>query len=462
MTVFKMRRRAAGPMLAACLTMGAGAHAQTVTTPTAPPLADDGSADAAPPLPAPVPVGSHIRLQVGEGRLLRLNQDARNVMVGDAGIADVQVAGPRVLYVYGRRAGETSLSAVDGNSGLAASLQLDVTRNPEPAQATLPTGNALSVTFDNNRLVVRGAVPNLGAALGANATARAFNPGGLPPLDQTQLAGAQQITLRVRIAEVSRTVQDQLGINFNVAANPGSFTFGLVTGSYLGSALGSLGQGTPVTNFGDASVGVSAHKVNGNVLLNALQSEGLLNDLAEPNLTTISGETAHFMAGGEIPIPVPQALGVTTIEYKQYGVKLDFTPTLLPSNRIAMKVHPSVSEISATNGVTIASTAVPSFIERDAETNVEMASGQTLAIAGLFQRNESNSISKFPGLGDLPVLGPLFRSTSYQRNETELVILVTPFVSQPQSNPRAFALPGDQVGRASPPPGAVPAGFVAN
>ncbi len=411
---------------------------------------------------AQLPPGTHLTLHVGEGRLLRLNSDARNVMVGDAAVADVQVAGPRVLYVYGRRAGETSLTAIDGNSGLAAALELDVTRNPQPAQASLPGGSALSVTFDNNRLVVRGPVADLGAALSANGTARAFNPGGLPPLDRTQLPGAQQITLRVRIAEVSRSVQDQLGINFNVAANPGSFTFNLVTGSFLGSAIGSLGSAAPATNFGDVSAGVSAHKVNGNVLLNALQSEGLLNDLAEPNLTTISGETAHFTAGGEVPIPVPQALGVTTIEYKPYGVKLDFTPTLLPNDRIALHVHPAVSEISATSGVTIANNAVPSFIERDAETNVEMASGQTLAIAGLFQRNEANSIAKFPGLGDLPVLGALFRSTLYQRNETELVILVTPMLSEPQRNPRAFPLPGDRVGGVAPPAASIPSGFVAN
>jgi pilus assembly protein CpaC len=413
-------------------------------------------------LPGAALAGTHLTLHVGEGRLLRLNSDARNVMVGDAAVADVQVAGPRVLYIYGRRPGETSLTAIDGNSGVAAALELDVTRNPQPAQATLPAGSALSVTFDNNRLVVGGAVPDLGAALSANGTARAFNPGSLPPLDRTQLPGAQQITLRVRIAEVSRSVQDQLGINFNVAANPGSFTFNLVTGSFLGSAIGSLGGAAPATNFGDVSAGVSAHKVNGNVLLNALQSEGLLNDLAEPNLTTISGETAHFAAGGEVPIPVPQALGVTTIEYKPYGVKLDFTPTLLPNDRIALHVHPSVSEISATSGVTIANNAVPSFIERDAETSVEMASGQTLAIAGLFQRNEANSISKFPGLGDLPVLGALFRSTLYQRNETELVILVTPLLSEPQSNPRAFPLPGDQVGGVAPPAASIPSGFVAN
>ena len=288
---------------------------------------------------------------------------------------------------------------------------------------------------------------DLGQALDARATAQAFNAGNQPPLDQTRLAGAQQITLRVRIAELSRSTLTQLGLNLNVVADPGSFAFSLVTGSFLGQTAAStlstsLAGGVNTSNFGQVGVGVTGRRVNANTLLNALQSEGLLVTLAEPNLTTISGETASFLAGGEVPIPVPQALGVTTIEYKRFGVQLSFTPTLLPGGRIAMRVHPSVSEISSANAVSINGVSVPSFIQRDAQTNVEMASGQTLAIAGLFQRTEQDTIAKFPILGDLPVIGALFRSVSYQRNETELVILVTPLLTQPVSDPQAFPLPG--------------------
>jgi pilus assembly protein CpaC len=240
-----------------------------------------------------------------------------------------------------------------------------------------------------------------------------------------------------------------------------------VTGSYLGQTAASslttslLGAGS-TTNFAQAGVGVTGARVNANALLNALQSEGLLTTLAEPNLTTLSGETAHFHAGGEVPIPVPQSFGVTTIQYKSYGVELSFTPTILPGERIAMRVHPSVSEISSANAVTISGVSVPSFIERDAEANVEMASGQTLAIAGLFQRDDQNNVTKFPFLGDVPVLGALFRSTAFQRDETELVILVTPYLTQPVSNPEAFALPTAQPPSTPPLAPAVPAGFVAN
>jgi pilus assembly protein CpaC len=408
-----------------------------------------------------------VSLYVSEGHLLRLDQNVTNVLVGDQSIADVQVVSPRELYVYGRKPGETTLFATSSDNGVVAQLDVRVQRSGAAAQAALPRGSAVAVSFEGNRLVVRGHVSDLGQALETQSTAQAFNPGKLPPLDRTQLAGAQQVTLRVRIAEVSRTTINQLGLNLNVLANPGSFVVSLVTGSYLGQTAASslttslLGAGS-TTNFAQAGVGVTGARVNANALLNALQSEGLLTTLAEPNLTTLSGETAHFHAGGEVPIPVPQSFGVTTIQYKSYGVELSFTPTILPGERIAMRVHPSVSEISSANAVTISGVSVPSFIERDAEANVEMASGQTLAIAGLFQRDDQNNVTKFPFLGDVPVLGALFRSTAFQRDETELVILVTPYLTQPVSNPEAFTLPTAQPPSTPPLAPAVPAGFVAN
>jgi pilus assembly protein CpaC len=409
-----------------------------------------------------------VLLNVSEGRLLQLDQSVTNVLIGDHSIADVQVLSPREIYLYGRKPGETTLSATNSENGVAAQLVLRVQRSGAAAQAALPPGSAVAVGFQGNRLVVRGPVANLGQALETQSAAQAFNPGKLPPLDRTQLAGAQQVTLRVRIAEVSRTTINQLGLNLNVLANPGSFAISLVTGSFLGQTAGSAlstsitGSGTTTTNFGQANLGITGARVSANALLNAMQNEGLLTVLAEPNLTTLSGETAHFHAGGEVPIPVPQSFGVTTIEYKSFGVELSFTPTILPGNRIAMRVHPSVSELSTANAVTISGVSVPSFIERDAEANVEMASGETMALAGLFQRDEQNNINKFPFLGDVPVLGALFRSTAYQRDETELVILVTPYLTQPVTNPAAFPLPTDRAPSAAVVAPTVAAGFVAN
>ena len=392
-----------------------------------------------------------ISLSVGEGRLLRLNHDSTGVFMGDSSIADVQVVSPRTLYVYGRKPGETSLSATEANSNVAADIKLLVTRSGDAAQAALPHRGDVSLAFVGNQIVVRGKVRNLGEALEANAAAHAYNGKGLPPLDRTQLAGAQQVTLRVRIAEVSRTTINQLGLNLNVVADPGSFAINVLTGSFLGqsvvSSLGtSLSGQSTVTSFGQASAGVKTNRVNANALIDALQSEGLVTTLAEPNLTTISGETASFEAGGQVPIPVPQSFGVTTIQYNDFGVQLSFTPIILPGDRIAMRVRPEVSEISSANAVSISGTTVPSFVSRSAETNVEIASGQTLAIAGLYQRSEQNTLSKFPFLGDVPILGALFRSDSYQRDETELVILVTPYLTQPVSDPAAIPLPTDAAG----------------
>jgi pilus assembly protein CpaC len=405
-----------------------------------------------------------LEVHVGEGRMIQLGEDAANVMVANSGIADVQTVTNRVFYLYGRRPGATTLTATNAKNGVAAQLRIRVTRSGRDAEAALPAdASSVSVQFMNNRLVLGGSVAGLGAAVDANAAAQAFGVQGSSPLDRTELAGAQQVTLRVRIAEVQRSSLNQLGLSLDVLAKPGSFAFGLMTSGLLGiaaSAVSSDGGTSSASgssnNFANAGVGVSTSSVNAASLLNALESEGLMTSLAEPNLTTISGETATFMAGGEVPIPVPQGFGQTTIQYKDYGVQLSFTPILLPGDRIAMKVKPQVSEISNGTSYTIAGNSVPSFLTRSAETNVEMASGQTLAIAGLFQRVDQQSLSKFPFLGDIPILGALFRSSSYQHDETELVILVTPYISQPVSDPNAFPLPTDR----PPQPGVtVDAGF---
>ncbi len=176
-----------------------------------------------------------------------------------------------------------------------------------------------------------------------------------------------------------------------------------------------------------------ASNVNVNVLLDALQANGILTILAEPNITAVTGQTASFLAGGEIPVPVPAGDGQIGIEYKQFGVSLQFTPTLLPNNRIALQVRPEVSSVSQDSVVSIAGLVVPSLRIRRADTTVEVGSGQTFAIAGLFQRQESQTLNKTPVVGDVPILGELFKSKRFQRNETELVILITPYLVSPTS-----------------------------
>lgn len=396
-----------------------------------------------------------VSIAVGEGRLFRLDRDAANVLIADSTVADVQIASARLVYVYGRKVGQTTLTAVGSNDSVAGALQIRVVRSAEGAQAaTAARGAAVELGFAGNRLVVRGPVRDVGEAMEVEATAQAYSPNRMPPLDRTRLAGTQQITLRVRIAEVQRNDLNRLGVNLAVLAQPGTYTVGLLTNAFASGALGGGATGTAITGaaglFGGessfaGSFGVRTRSVNADALINALTREGVITLLAEPNLTALSGETASFLAGGEIPIPVPQGLGTVGIMYKQFGVNLSFTPTLLPGNRIAMRVRPEVSDVTGSyniqNGVT-----APIFTTRRTETSVEMASGQTVAISGLFQRRMEDAIDRVPGLSEVPVLGALFRSQRFLRGDTELMVLVTPFLSAPIGQADTIPLPTDPQG----------------
>jgi pilus assembly protein CpaC len=189
------------------------------------------------------------------------------------------------------------------------------------------------------------------------------------------------------------------------------------------------------------SAGTVCPGANFNGVINALNSEGLATILAEPTLTAISGETANFLVGGQYPIPVPQGAQIVTIEYKSYGISLDFTPTVLDDNRIDIKVRPEVSQLTNVGAATLDGVTVPALTVSRADTTVELASGQSFAIAGLFQNNGQNQIQSIPGIGDVPILGALFRSSTFQRNESELVIVVTPYIVRPVSRPSDLLLP---------------------
>jgi pilus assembly protein CpaC len=405
-------------------------------------------------------------LPVGEGRLFRLNRDATHVFVADSSVADAQIVSSRMVYVYGRRVGTTSVTAAATGDNSAGTLDIRVVRSAAAARDALPGAHAaggngpVSLDFVGDRLVVSGEVNGVGQALAAEATAGAFGPDRPPPLDRTQYYGGRQVTLRVRIAEVSRTAINNLGVDLAVAARRGSLGLSLLTGGFLQGQSNifnglNLGQ-----NYGLAGVTVTGRNVNADALINALQEEQVLSMLAEPNLTTVSGRTARFLAGGQVPIPVPQSFGVTTIEYKPYGVSLAFTPTLLPGDRIALDVHPEVSEIDSGNAVTIDSTSVPAFTTRSTETTVEMASGQTVAISGLLMRSITTQIQRYPFLSDIPILGALFRSQAYQRGDTELVVLITPVITEPVASGTPLPLPTDNVSELR--RAGTPAGFAVN
>jgi pilus assembly protein CpaC len=254
-----------------------------------------------------------------------------------------------------------------------------------------------------------------------------------------------QVNLKVKIAEVNRSLLKQIGVNLFSSDPTSGFRFG------IGQGDGSATTGPNTSPFsvgalltGGTTVG-AAGKLFGLDLAGAIdlaEKDGLVSILAEPNLTALSGETASFLAGGEFPIPISQSLGAVTIEYKQYGVGLAFTPIVLADGRISMRVRPEVSELSNEGAVKLNDFLVPALTTRRAETTVELGSGQSFMIAGLLRNSNTNDINKAPFLGDLPILGALFRSTSYRRSETELVIIVTPYLVRPVSHQLATPIDG--------------------
>lgn len=256
-------------------------------------------------------------------------------------------------------------------------------------------------------------------AIDVGEVANAYAPDGQTPYNRTTVAGSQQVNIRVRFAEISRNDLSVLGIDWNLAFRAGFFTFGTVN---KGSGFGS---------------------VDVDVLVQALQRNGIMTVLAEPNLTAVTGQEATFLAGGEIPVPVPGQNQTLSVTYKPFGVSLAFTPILLQGDRIALRVRPEVSTLSSAGAVQLRGLEIPALAVRRAETTVEVASGQTFAIAGLFQRNMGQALGKIPMIGDIPVLGALFRSQSFRRDESELVILITPYIVSPVRD-RRLATPLDR------------------
>ncbi len=419
--------------------------------------------------PATITAKQTLAIEVSGGTLVQLPANAASVFVADPAIADIQTPTASRVFVFGKKPGRTTLFALSGNGTPLTATALDV-RFPQAAlqsQFRAEAGDApVNLAYTANGAVLQGTVPNAAAAQHLQELAALTVGPGVPLRNQLKVSGATQVNLRVRVAEVSRSVSRQLGFDWSTIFSAGSFAFGLQTGRFATQGATLVGNGVDAV-FGN----VASRRFNGSAVLDALAAEGLVSLLAEPNLTATSGVTATFLAGGEFPVPIPQALGVTSIEYKQYGVSVAFTPTVLSSGRIGLKVRPEVSALDTANAIALNNVQVPALTTRRAETDVELASGQSFAIAGLIQNNSTNNMQKLPWLGDIPVLGALFRSNQFQRNQTELVIVVTPYVVQPVNDAPAdangsVAVPSDldallygrvsAPGRRGPPPVAAP------
>jgi pilus assembly protein CpaC len=396
--------------------------------------------------------GHTLAIQVNQGQLVRIDKPVTSVFVANSAIADVAIKSPQLIYVFAKRPGTTTLYAVGANDEILASVTLNVTHNLsrlDQAIAELMPGRNIATTSIDGGIVLTGMVSSPGEAEDARRLAAHFIGQNEEVINRLQISAPNQVNVRVRIAEVNKSVLRNLGINWDAAIQEGGFAFGLLTTFPFGLSnvlAGSTGGSTAGGAGGGAGQTVHAGPLDLTATMDLLAQEGLVSLLAEPNLTAVSGQTANFLAGGEFPVPVSQSnssgtSAAITIEFRQFGVSLAFTPTILSANRISMRVRPEVSALSDQGAVNANGFTIPSLTVRRAETTVELASGQTFAIAGLVQSQNSITANEVPGLGDIPVLGELFKSDKFQHNESELVILATPYVVQPISNPAAPAIP---------------------
>ncbi len=417
-------------------------------------------------------------LSIGRGQLVSVAGAMADVFVANEAIADVQVKSQRQLYVFGKAAGETTVYASNAAGQVIWSANIRVGSNIESIDQMLnlamPDAKITVSTVGSNTFLLTGTVGSPEDAAEAQRLVAAFVGGkdggkGANIITRLKMATPLQVNLQVRFAEVSRTLVREMGSNLLTRDTTGGFKFGFARGRSPGSigpidtsalpqldasAQYGLPAGTLSLPFDPASgkfiVGGTSYTFNANTaaksavslaghlagldILSALdlgERVGLVTSLSTPNLTALSGETADFLAGGEYPIPVSQGLGATSIEYKKFGVSLAYTPTVLANGRISLRVRPEVSELSSQGAVSLNGFQIPALTIRRAETTIELGSGQSFMIAGLLSNSSQNAIEKTPGVGDMPIIGSLFRSSDFRKGESELVIVVTPYLVNP-------------------------------
>lgn len=390
---------------------------------------------------------------INRSELMTSTKDMGEVIIADPEVADVYVHDKRKISVIGKALGITTVRLFDESGALIKASTVQVTYDLPAIRKALRDFlpfERVGVEMINTKIALTGEVSSAAAASTAVDIAREFiAPKRVPLLERTRaddtpkadedndilnlmsIISGQQVMLRIRVGEIQRTALKQLGVDLQAIKGSGDLGFSIATGGGLGNAFGTFG--TTANSF--AAAGLSYLNNNGNGIaasIDALERDGLFKTLAEPNLVALSGEKAEFLAGGEFPIPVSQQADVVTVEYKPFGVAVDFTPYVLSENRIRIQVQPEVSDISNEQTIQIGpNITLPSFTTRRASTTVELAPGESFMIAGLIQDSLTSTINQVPGLSEIPILSSLFRSTSYQRAETELVLAVTPYMVDP-------------------------------
>ena len=387
-----------------------------------------------------------VNVELNEGRLLRLSSAANSVFIANDEVADVAVKSPRLVYVFGKKTGETTLYAVDRADRLIASIRIVVEHNlsrlNNALSSLVPNGDVKAVSLDGAIVLTGTVTESVDAENARRLAVRFIDPDKEEVINRIAVLASNQVNLRVRIAEVERSVIKQFGFNWEAAIQTSSFILGVAAGGTDVPILTPPVPGFTVDPgsehiFGGGRIG--NYDING--LVDALAQDNLVAVLAEPTLTAMSGETASFLAGGEFPIPFVDEDDRIVIRFKEFGVSLAFTPTTLSGNRISMRVRPEVSQLSNQGAIQLDGFTIPGIRTRRAETTVELGSGQSFAIAGLLRDNSQESIRGLPILQEVPVLGELFKSDRFQRDETELLIIVTPYLVQPTN--QRIPLPTD-------------------
>ncbi len=349
------------------------------------------------------------------------------ISVANPAIADIATLSERSIYVLGRAPGRTTMTLLGPDGTLIANIEVQVVPDVAELRERLREilrNEPIEVRTANDGIVLSGTVSSGRVVERAMELAERYTPGRVSNL--MLVGGSQQVMLQVRFAEMSRTIRQELGVELGLTDAGGGSTF-------AGSSAPPNGMLSLTTTLGG--------NVRLNIMLEALETEGLVRTLAEPNLTALSGQTANFLAGGEFPVPVEDDDGIS-VQFQPFGIELEFTPTVVDADIINLVLETTVSSIDAE--LANASTGVPGLRTREASTTVELRDGQSFAIAGLLQDDFRDSISQVPWLGDIPVLGALFRSANYQREQSELVIIVTAHLVQPVRG-EALALPTDRV-----------------
>jgi pilus assembly protein CpaC len=383
---------------------------------------------------------------IGKTQDVRTDQSFVDITLGDPDVADVNPLTDHSLSILGKKIGTTRVSVYGDGKKLVGIFDVevtyDITRLNNEFKRQFP-GSALRVSTVNGRIMLSGEAVDSATLDKAVTIARQFGP---DVINSVSVMQPQQVMLEVRFIEVSRTADRELGVQWNrfggsSITNIGNNTSVLPVTSVTEAAAGVLSGGNP---FGFMIGRIVANGSTTDVMINALEQKGVARTLAEPNLVALSGDTASFLAGGEYPIPVSGSFGSVSVDYKKYGVGLAFTPTVLGRGVINMKIEPEVSQIDTTHSVSVSNgISVPALIVRRASTTVELRDGQSFMIGGLLQTNNTNQIEQLPWLGTVPVLGTLFSSKSYQQNQTDLVIIVTPHLVRPAAPGDVMRTPAD-------------------